>query len=782
MRSDYGARGNDLPTEWAAQGPYASAVRSAGVGAHSRVPALAAALYFAYFVLVGGTAVGEVDPVIRLINAGIGAVVLITYVARAHTRADRTDQWMLLAVLLFAGAAVFSAFPRQSLDAALTALSYAAALFAARELLADPRTRNLAMVSLLALSVVVTLLTAARWLPLVAEWWSLNNGEAIPPLDLALPSTPWGHRHDLALLVAMLYPSWWIGRPGRFRAVMGIAIGILGLLVVLVDGSRSLWFALALATAVWLGGPLIRRLRSHRSRIVALIVIGIVTAMVIATGAADAAAQRILNTGTLSARFSMWGPLIEAWAERPLTGWGPGSFPWTLQLTDYFDTQTWAPRHPDSVLFQLLPESGLLGVAAVVTVTVGVGRAIARSRHRPASWALVAFAAAGVGANPTDFPFLVAIAIAWTALAIPHTVGPDVRRAQSVSRKTLARGSVSIVALSVLGLMVLATGAGGVMYGAGRSAVSAGEVDAAEMYLSAAIGLDPGMALYWRQRGILRLREGQIDNAVDDLEEAAARSPSDHITWRSLALAYRADGSAGSATAALDRAVDLKRADPTNLLLRARWQLEDSNPRAALETLAEVVQAWPAVVGAPGWLQMLSQASFASADVIAAAADRWEAGLPAPTNDPVLLSVLSGRDDVSDYPQGSGFDVLRSTYRCDAHALPAGSAHDRRSFVYWELRIRVSAWQGHPDVEAQRVLELMTGASSQITDGEGLNVFADNDAVGFGSDVWGYWRAPIAWAFVPVALPSPQAGVVRWRTEPAEATRESGQSFLALCG
>ncbi len=61
---------------------------------------------------------------------------------------------------------------------------------------------------------------------------------------------PWGHRHDLTLLVVMLYPSWWLGRISPLRAAMGTVIGVLTLLIVIVDGSRTIWFAMSLASAV----------------------------------------------------------------------------------------------------------------------------------------------------------------------------------------------------------------------------------------------------------------------------------------------------------------------------------------------------------------------------------------------------------------------------------------------------------------------------------------------------------------------------------------------------
>lgn len=52
----------------------------------------------------------------------------------------------------------------------------------------------------------------------------------------------------------------------------------------------------------------------------------------------------------------------------------------------------------------------------------------------------------------------------------------------------------------VIGLAVVSTSVAGVQYDMARQSVHAGDLERAERSLGGALALDPGMALYWRQR------------------------------------------------------------------------------------------------------------------------------------------------------------------------------------------------------------------------------------------------------------------------------------------
>ena len=430
----------------------------------SLVPIALMGLALVYLVLLGGTPLGELTTGLKLINAVIAAAAIGYYAVHAPARADRLDMAVLAAVLLFAVAGVFSQHLRQSLDAVLAALAWACALFVARDQARRVAVREALPVVLMALSAIITITTVARWLPVVAAWWSAT-GILAPPLDLDYPAQPWGHWHFLALLAVMLYPAWWTGHPGIARRVAAVGIGLLVAAIVIVDGSRNVWLAALGATIV-----VVAVQASHRPRLSRRIAgIGALAAAAVVTvlwlsGMAAAFLSRAADLSPLGMRAALWNSSVDAWLSDPVTGAGPGSFPWVLQPTGHFDTNSLAPRHPDSVLFQLLPEAGLLGVAAVVILAWAVIPRVLRSHHIPAIWALAVFGFAGLGLNPSDFGFLIAVVIAWLALAAPHDPG---ERAATARRRV---ASVAIVAC--LGIIAVTQGmalAGGVAYDRARS-------------------------------------------------------------------------------------------------------------------------------------------------------------------------------------------------------------------------------------------------------------------------------------------------------------------------
>ena len=155
-----------------------------------------------------------------------------------------------------------------------------------------------------------------------------------------------------------------------------------------------------------------RRTVAVGAGVAGVVVVGVVV------GVIPAAMDRLLTTNTLVSRADMWGALLQVWGERPINGYGPGSFAWLLQMTDYFDANSWAPRHPDSLPFQVLPEAGLLGVVAIGIVVVALAPGVWRAHWAP-RFALLAMAFAAIGANPTEFGFFVLVGVAWAAYAGP---------------------------------------------------------------------------------------------------------------------------------------------------------------------------------------------------------------------------------------------------------------------------------------------------------------------------------------------------------------------------
>jgi len=750
------------------------------------VAIIAGVLALAYFVILGEAGQRDPDPVVRLLNALVAGALILTYLVKAPSQADRIDRGVLLSLLLFAAAAVLAQFPRQAFDALLGALLFAAAFFVARSLLAAEAGRRAFTGCLIGLSALFTFLTASRWLLPALEWWSLTGWSVIPPLDLNLAALPWGHRHDLTLLIVMLYPSWWIGRVGPRRAAAATVVGILTLLIVLVDGSRNLWLAIAVASAAFFVPFAVRHWPRDRRRQVGVGLALAAGAVAVAlSGVAGSVLQRLLTAESIEARLAMWESLTDAWLSKPITGYGPGSFAWVLQQTSYFDTNGWAPRHPDSVIFQVLPEAGLLGAAALLVVIVTLLPAIIHSRSRAASWVLIVFALAGLAANPTDFGFLVAVTIGWAAFAIPREFGMPAPASVGAPLRRRFVTLASVACLAVAAVAWTATSVADVAYLSARSSIHGGRVDEAIPRLELARNLDPGMALYARQLGTASLGIHDVPRAIESLLVAVRLNPSDDTAWRTLALAHAASGDSGSAWAALERAAEVQRSDATNLLLTAQWQLQDGRDADAFAALGEILQAWPETVAAPGWNELLPL-GVSTLDVIEEARDRWSQGLPAPQvpdSQETVLAVMAGHIDAAEASAREWLGpsigpAYTAVMACDPAAparLAEAPGNVRRTWVYWALVVRQARLDGHPDGRAERLLAIMTGApiSSPPAD-DTLNPVNENGVGGFSADNWGYRRQLIIWANDGLQLPNPGAGAARWLLEPRQAVREAG--------
>ena len=248
--------------QWADSGasahPYTRRVSSSRADAARFLPApgligvaaIAMLVLLVYVVLLGGTAAGVLNPVLRTVTAVAGAALIASCVALAPGRADFLDGAVVAGVALFAIAGALSRFPRQSFDAVLGALVLAGAFLLARRLMVHAGVRRAFVYVLIGLSVLFTVIFTAYWLGAYLRWGALAGWAVLPPLDLQLSGGPWGHRYDIALLLALVYPAWWLERPSRFRVVIAAVIGLVGLALVLITGSRTVWLALAAATAV----------------------------------------------------------------------------------------------------------------------------------------------------------------------------------------------------------------------------------------------------------------------------------------------------------------------------------------------------------------------------------------------------------------------------------------------------------------------------------------------------------------------------------------------------
>lgn len=731
-----------------------------------------------YFLTIGGTVVGELTGVLRIVNAVLGGALIAVYLVRAPARHDRIDRAVVVALVLFSIAGVVSTFPRQSLDALLGALAFAAAFYVGREVTASGAGLRATITTLRALSLIVSALVVARLAAVNLEWVQLTDG-LLPPIGLQFGGFPFGHPYDLVTLALMLFPSWLVGRPSTPRYLVAAVIGVALATIVIFTGSRALWLAVALATLL-VAVPVGTRLARRQVRVDPRILIGasllVLIGMLVLGGPI---LDRLLTSSTLDQRLEMWGTATQVWLDQPVTGHGPGAFPWLLQTTDHFDGNSIHPRHPDSALFQLLPEAGLVGVVAACVLLAGVGLPLLARAKAPA-WAVAVFVSAGIGGNPTDIPFLIATALAWAAYGLPRQSLPPMTAHQRPILRWAPMACFALVAVAVTSTLVA-----GIRYDTAVSRARAGNLQGAIDDLDAAVAMDPGLAIYVRQRGIANLLLPEPAAAIGDLRRATTLNPNDDLSWRALAIAQRAANEDEAARVSLDRALALQRSDVTNLLLSAAWHLEDGDRASYERDAVDIVLGWPNVIAAQEWDEITGDQP-ATPQLVDAAIERWLDGGDSPVPirmQPFLLALMGQRSDVAPMAEAeTGLSAaltgaMRAVFWCESDAelqLSSVPDADRRSSTYWALRVQASAAEGSVDPTALRLYRLAaaSGLTAASTNAR-LEPLQENNAQG-SVDAWGYRRLPISWHSQAWSLPSPEAGAARWLFEPEAARAAIG--------
>jgi hypothetical protein len=602
-----------------------------------------------------------------------------------------------------------------------------------------------------------------------------------------LPAGPYGFKHNVALVCGLLIPFLWlIPATGPIR--LQRAIGTLALaLLLLMAGSRGLWLASLGATAAAValrtdsqGGRLNLRLRSWRLPLgVGLIAVVIVVWLVPDLG--RAIGDRVGNLLSLRARWDLWAASLREWQGAVVTGVGPGGWPVWLPQTGYFDLTTFSPRHPDSMPFQLLAEVGLLGVAAVAITLAGVLRALRRIPPTPGIWALTFLLAASVTANPTDLPFAVALGIAWLAIATPRVAGTEPARSGPTFWK------VELALIGILVAFVASSSWAGLLHEEARGAASSGDLIGARHAMEVAVALDPGLALYHRELGALRLAADDLSGGVAELQQAQVLDPDDDITMAGLAVAWSLQGFPDRAKAAAAQAVRLRRSASINHLVLAWVASRGGGSAEASSALADSLVAAPWLTGDSAWQALRGDLSID--DILRTAAarsisDTW--GLA--SGDAVWLAAMSDQPKqvavgVAGAAGSPGsLAALAAIVSCDlprAEKLMAKAAtSEAASPGYWVIRAMLDAARGRSSADALRVVSLL--GSTLVVSGD-----ASLAASAFGAradDQWVYRRVPILFSAIGPALPSEDLGLGRWVIDPrGTATTGAPQSRLAQC-
>lgn len=577
-----------------------------------RTALLGAALV--WFVLVGGTELGALSTQVRAINAVIGAAIVGYWLWQVPRRADRTDLLVIGALLAFLVACVASDYRRMSLEAGTSALAWAAAFSVARWEVADRRAARTLVTVLGACAVVLILVILPLWATVWADWLAITG--SIPPLDLILPVGPYRSFHVVAMLFALLLPSLFLLASRRLVNVVAYIGFVLSLALIYVTGSRTVWLALVLSVV-----PVVFTLgrRSRRMTTAAVGVAVVALAGLALTGVLGVIVGRLATTSTIELRLEIWSNSLQLWLADPLFGSGPGSFSAAFTFSDYFVQYERVGRHADNAVVQLLMEGGLLGMATLglLTAALVVGVRQARGRYPPlALMGMAIFAVTSLTDNPSDTTNLVVIGLCWAALCTPAA---ETRQAmvRAPSWRTAAAGAAALVVAGASGAILAASAA----FDEAQVVARSGDTDAAIRALDRSVALDPGHAMYWRERGLHRAAAGQ-PGATSDLERAFVLDPADTANTRALAVLSARAGEVNVALDLAGRAAALRPTDDVNLTTLAYVALMTERDAVADQALTELLRRMPWIAATPQWAAHFPTAKDLE-DLQVAARDAW---------------------------------------------------------------------------------------------------------------------------------------------------------------
>jgi tetratricopeptide (TPR) repeat protein len=499
--------------------------------------------------------------------------------------------------------------------------------------------------------------------------------------------------------------------------------------------------------------------------------------MTILSGAAEPLVARATTIRTLGARGEIWEAAIGLWASHPTTGTGPGTFVLALPLSGYFETNGFPPRHADSAPIQLLAEAGIIGLIAGLALVIMVIRGLIRSSPALALWPLLLFSFASLTDNPSDTPGIVAVAVAWVAVALP-------------TRRVVANAPSSWLRITMFsaGLVVLATysafSIAHVAHETGIAHARAGRLHAAESAFEVAVAFDPAMALYRRDLGLVDLSRGEVAEATHSLQEAVRLSPTDPASHRAYAAALL---DSGNPDLAYDVMESLVRWHPSQANLVFAALAAEANSVDSQGFLSRAVVLNPLLPGAPTWHTLFGDPTTVY-ELAEAAAGSSTYRL---SYQPLWLSILSGKSGQVDEREslaasarllktGRAWSALLSCRLEESLAdIRAAQHREGEDEVYWLTRLVVESANGESRPSTVRLAFLLNRRLTDAILAQGSESGTVLDPMGdlrmYGRN--GLWDLP--------GLPRVPTGAEAWRAwieEPVStAVRTVPTSGLAQC-
>jgi hypothetical protein len=292
-------------------------------------------------------------------------------------------------------------------------------------------------------------------------------------------------------------------------------------------------------------------------------------------GATVSGPTRLLSVDSEN-RWVWWKEAVGAFSDRPIGGWGAGSFA-TIHLLYRHDTLSTTQAH--SVPLQFLAETGIVGAllalgafGLLLAVAVTAVRRLATGRERLLAGALLAGAATYALHATYDWDWAIpgvtlpALVFLGTLAGSAPTGGGSARRSPRPGRG-LALAAVTLVLCVVAFSGVLPSLATG---RASAALVSAAQGTPAALALAESDARDASSFDPLSDQGLLveatiDERRGRLAQARAKLVSAIGREPTDVSAWEQLAILERRLGNDRTELAAAQRMLAL---DPFDLAAR----------------------------------------------------------------------------------------------------------------------------------------------------------------------------------------------------------------------
>jgi hypothetical protein len=302
-------------------------------------------------------------------------------------------------------------------------------------------------------------------------------------------------------------------------------------------------------------------------------------------------------------RWVWWKEAVGAFGDRPVGGWGAGSFA-TLHLLYRHNALSTTQAH--SVPLQFLAETGIVGAALAIgafglllATAAGTVRRLGTGRERLLAAALFAGAATYAVHALYDWDWAI------PAVTLPPLVFLGVL-AGSAARSDAAEGGATLGrALALVGvtLTLCVIAFSGVLPGLAASRAGAallaaaqgtrGALGSAESQARQASSFDPLSDQGLLVEATIATKRGQLDSARADLVQAIGREPTDTNAWEQLASIEFLLGNPRADLAASQRALALNPRGRVARDIAERAQVELTPPADSPTAIATPASSTP---------------------------------------------------------------------------------------------------------------------------------------------------------------------------------------------